>query len=284
MCHSITSPRYLKRVLLAMLGLCLFVAPATASLTSSVRTGQPVDYVGTDIRSENSRDLQTYWKDHTDLIDWRGPRGVSILSRRVRGARDQELLITMLNAPGICGIRECPVRIYDGSDELVFETSACNQSSFHALVLDSDLFVACGVEHRIGQGIGQGRPGRATAASVASTRRFWHNGSIVEVSLGADNSIRIRYVEPRQDLPSDMHGLVMFEGRINRGHLTGTAYTFKTGCAPAPYQVDGLFGPANIVLAGASPARDPHSCAVTGYTSRSPNARLNFVDLTMANR
>ncbi|MDO9057891.1 MAG: hypothetical protein Q7U92_02560 [Bradyrhizobium sp.] len=274
--------------MLATLGLCFFVAPATAGFISSLRTGQPVDYVDTEIRHENSRDLQTYWKDHTDLIDWRGRRGVSILSRRVRGAQDRELMITMLDAPGICGIRECPVRIHDGSDQLVFETSACNQSSLHALVLDSDIFIACGVEHRIGQGIGQGighgRSGRATAASAVSTRRFWHNGSIVEASLSADNSVRIRYVEPRHGLPSDMQGLVMFEGRINRGHLTGTAYTFKTGCAPAPYQVDGLFGPANIVLAGASPARDPHSCAVTGYTSRSPNARLNFVDLTMANR
>ena len=42
--------------------------------------------------------------------------------------------------------------------------------------------------------------------------------------------------------------------------------------------------PRGVALAGASPARAPHSCAVTGYTFRSANARLSFVDLTMANR
>ena len=66
--------------------------------------------------------------------------------------------------------------------------------------------------------------------------------------------------------------------------LAGTAYAFKAGCQPAPYAVNGVFRSTNIALAGASPTRDPHSCTVTGYTSRSPNARLSFVDLTMANR
>jgi hypothetical protein len=277
---SIAFLGYFRRVGFATLSLCFFVASAGAGLSISVRTGQPIDYVDTEIRSENNHDLQTDWKDEIELIDWSGPRGVTIHNSRVYGARDQELLITMLNAPGICGIRECPVRIYAGSGELVLETSACDQPSLHALSLDGGVFIACGVEHRIGQG----RFGHGPEASAASTKRFWHNGSIVEATFGADNSISIRYVEPRDGLPSYMRGLVLFEGRIDRGNLTGMAYTFKVGCAPAPYSVSGVFSSSNIALVGASPARDPHSCAVIGYTSRSANARLSFVDLTMARR
>jgi hypothetical protein len=161
------------------------------------------------------------------------------------------------------------------------QTSACDQTSFHRLSRDNSAFIACGIEHRIGKD----PSARDTYASPASTKRFWHNGSIVEASFGSDSSVRIRYVDPKDSLPSDMNGLVLFDGRIDRrGGLAGTAYAFKAGCQPAPYSVNGVFRLTNIALAGASPTRDPHSCVVTGYTYRSPNARLSFVDLTMANR
>jgi hypothetical protein len=122
---------------------------------------------------------------------------------------------------------------------------------------------------------------RNDPAPAEQNRRYWHNGSIVEASYSADGGVRISYVEPKPDLPATLRGMTLFEGRIARdGRLFGTAYTFKSGCAPAPYQVAGSSGPTGMTLSGASPRRDPYSCAVAGYTFRSPNVRLNFIDLT----
>lgn len=278
---SISSFALLKRVAFAVLALWVFVAPGDASMSDAIRTLEQVDYVETQVYSEGANDLQTYWKDQVELLDWNSLRGVTVSNRRFSGPQGQELLITMLDAEGVCGIRECPVRIFTASGDLVMETSACDQTSFHQLSPDRSVFIACGAEHRIEQH----RSVRDTYASPVSTKRFWHNGSIVEASFGSDSSVKIRYVEPRDGLPSYMRGLVLFDGRMDRkGGLTGTAYTFKAGCLPAPYSVNGVFRATNIALAGASPARDPHSCLVTGYTYRSPNAKLSFVDLTMANR
>jgi hypothetical protein len=281
MLTSIASLRPLKQVAFAFVGLWIFAAPADAGMINAIRTPEAVDYVATEVYSQGANDLQAYWKDEVEWLDWNSPRGVIILNSRFYGPKDQELLVTMLSAPGVCGIRECPVRIFTRYGDLVMQTSACDETSFHRLSPDKSVFIACGIEHRIEKD----PSARDTHASPASTRRFWHNGSIVEASFGSDRSVRIRYVDPKDSLPSYMNGLVLFDGQIDRrGGLAGTAYAFKAGCQPAPYAVNGVFRSTNIALAGASPTRDPHSCTVTGYTSRSPNARLSFVDLTMANR
>jgi len=34
-----------------------------------------------------------------------------------------------------------------------------------------------------------------------------------------------------------------------------------------------------LVLPGEAPVRDAHSCDITGFTARSPNARLTFLDI-----
>jgi hypothetical protein len=128
-------------------------------------------------------------------------------------------------------------------------------------------------------GIARGYP-----AAAERSRRYWHNGSIVEALYSPDGAVRISYVEPKPEL-ADLRGMTLFEGRTERGgRIFGTAYTFKFGCAPAPYQVSGGAGPTGMTLSGASPRRDPYSCAVAGYTFRSPNVRLNFIDLTLASR
>ncbi len=271
-------PAHLGRAMLAGLALWLTIAPADAGLTRSIRGPEPIAYVQTPIHSARSGDLQAYWKDEVELIDWTSARGVTLLTSRFHGPHDQELVITVLDAAGVCGIRECPVRIYDMQGGMVLETSACDQSSFHDLTPDRSVFIGCGVAHRI-------EPDAAArdTSAAAATRRFWHNGSIVEAAFGAGNSVTIRYLDPKDSLPSYLRGLVLFEGRIERGGgITGTAYTFKTGCVPAPYAVAGALRAGNLALSGASPTRDPRSCAVTGYSNRSPNTRLNFIDLTLA--
>jgi hypothetical protein len=271
-----------KTLTLATLAACalwLCASPADAGLISSIRTVPRIDYAVTQIHADRVDDLQTHWKDQIELIDWSSTRGVTVLNSQFSGPHDEELLITMLDASAICGIRECPVRVYTGSGELILETSACDQVSFHSLSSDRSVFIACGVEHRIEHTPIEGH------ATVSSLRRFWHNGSIVEGSFEAAGSVKIRYVELRDGLPSYMRGQLLFDGRVDRkGGLTGTAFTFRAGCPPAPYAVNGIFRSTNIELIGASPTREWNSCAVVGYTNRSPNARLAFVDLTMANR
>ena len=116
MLTSISSLGPFKHVAFAFLGLWIFAAPANASMSNAIRTLEPIDYIATQVYSEGASDLQTYWKDEVGLLDWNAPRGVTILNSRFYGPKDQELLITMLNAPGVCGIRECPVRILPATE------------------------------------------------------------------------------------------------------------------------------------------------------------------------
>lgn len=75
---------------------------------------------------------------------------------------------------------------------------------------------------------------------------------------------------------------LLFAGTFSHGRVEGIAYTFKKGCSPAPYEVKGSYrfqgfgGYNEITLAGAAPIADPKSCAILGYTTKSPNARLRF--------
>ncbi|CAA2161127.1 hypothetical protein MBRA_06287 [Methylobacterium brachiatum] len=75
-------------------------------------------------------------------------------------------------------------------------------------------------------------------------------------------------------------GTVLFEGIRNGDRITGVARTFKDGCPPAPYHVEGhirLVGPGDgeIELAGPSPRRGKR-CSVEGLTNSSPHATLRF--------
>jgi len=69
---------------------------------------------------------------------------------------------------------------------------------------------------------------------------------------------------------------VLFRGWIVWGErAVGIAYTFKKGCASAPYHVIGEFPRApQLILKGKAPVRE--GCKVVGYTEKSKNARLVF--------
>ncbi len=119
-------------------------------------------------------------------------------------------------------------------------------------------------------------PASTTAGGGPGAYVADHNGSLVTVSpsLGI-----IAYVHPRLGMDRLVGtGTVLFRGRITDEGVVGTAYTFKRGCAPAPYAVSG-FGHAGsgggFVLTGHPPIRAPHSCAVVGYGDNG-NSVLHF--------
>ena len=102
-----------------------------------------------------------------------------------------------------------------------------------------------------------------------------HNGSVIYMDprMGI-----ISYRTPKKSIATTTaENQVLFRGTIHPdGPIHGMAYTFKKGCEPAPYLVDGYrsSGDLKIVLTGAAPKRD--GCKVVGYTKDSPNAKLTF--------
>lgn len=112
-----------------------------------------------------------------------------------------------------------------------------------------------------------------------------HNGS--SMWHDEDNGV-LYYDRPKASLAGLVaSGTVLFEGDpwtfSKRFSMAGTAYTFRQGCAPAPYQVTGgfvagatIYDHDRIVLRGAAPIREKNGCAVVGYTTDSGNAELVF--------
>lgn len=114
----------------------------------------------------------------------------------------------------------------------------------------------------------------AFANTASAGQSIWnHNGS--QMLLQSNGSERtISYLYPRPGI-SAKSGQVLFQGRRVGNQYVGTAYTFRRGCRPAPYEVSGRLGSeTRIVLHGASPRRS--GCRVIGYTNRSGNSRLVF--------
>lgn len=108
---------------------------------------------------------------------------------------------------------------------------------------------------------------------------FDHNGSQMTVEYKYD---AIRYAFPKQSLRGVIdRNQVVFTGHIEyRGKANGTAYVYKRGCDWAEYPVSGQYNPSvpGFVLTGKAPIREKGDCKVIGYTMKSPNARLVFVD------
>jgi hypothetical protein len=103
-----------------------------------------------------------------------------------------------------------------------------------------------------------------------------HGGSLMDSTRSDDGRIEIRYREPRAGL-SVQQGALLFQGSVGKsGKMMGTAYTFKPGCSPAPYAVEGEWNDGVLLLSGAAPKRARLSCAVVGYDASSQNANLAF--------
>jgi len=102
---------------------------------------------------------------------------------------------------------------------------------------------------------------------------YEHNGSIIDWFV-VGNRITATYETPRLGLAEAgiKPGTILFEGEYEGARIVGTAYTFKRGCRPAPYNVIGYEDRKRIILDGPVPVRS--GCTVAGFSATRPNARL----------
>jgi hypothetical protein len=105
-----------------------------------------------------------------------------------------------------------------------------------------------------------------------------HGLTIQEFTDG--NRVEYRYSNVRPGVPAG-EGDVLFRGtkRLEASgafELRGTAFTFRRGCPPARYDVQGEQTNARVILRGAAPQRAKNSCAIVGYDPNSVNAKLIF--------
>jgi uncharacterized protein len=102
-----------------------------------------------------------------------------------------------------------------------------------------------------------------------------HNGSTIQMTK-TGNVVEMRYSSVRSGLAAPV-GALLFRGTVtSSGHIEGTAYTFKRGCPPAPYQVSGQQTNKQIVLLGRAPVHDKSSCDVVAYDPAAASASLVF--------
>lgn len=106
---------------------------------------------------------------------------------------------------------------------------------------------------------------------------YEHNGSVINWFVVNDEATAT-YATPKPSLLASgiEEGNVVFKGVEEGNRISGTAYTYRKGCSPAPYEVVGYFSGDDIVLSGPSPVRAKGSCDVIRYTLDSPNAKLVF--------
>lgn len=116
------------------------------------------------------------------------------------------------------------------------------------------------------------------SATYAASTNWDHNGSTI--AWESDGNKRVaKYSEPRPGLSGLVErGTVLFEG-VRRGQrLVGTAYVFKRGCKPAPYEVTAnLTSEREFVLTGSAPIFERGAgCSIDRYDPSHPNGTLVF--------
>jgi hypothetical protein len=93
-----------------------------------------------------------------------------------------ELTATMLSDRDDCDADACPLRLFDGNDQ-VGEISVCEDTTRHALIAERLEFVACGRRHNLAELIE-----KANSLNRHEQTALLHNGSVVSlVRLGEGN-------------------------------------------------------------------------------------------------
>lgn len=121
----------------------------------------------------------------------------------------------------------------------------------------------------------------AARAMVDNREIFDHNGSAMTVSPSFGT---ILYRDPKKSISGTVKpGALLFKAASpwdpydDNAVIKGTAYVFKRGCDPAPYEVSGhQQGWHTLVLKGAAPVREKNGCKVVGYRMNG-NSVLKFV-------
>jgi hypothetical protein len=257
---------------------------------------------GSELESPKAFVFHEYWSDKTGQVNWKQPipqRGM-IYDASLPSADGRALFLTALQSPPgtICDSR-CPIRVLTAQHKRIMDFWACSDRKQHGVSADHRFFIACGESFPIPQvddrtAIMENAPLDSNAeAYVEVVRRqrakaanapepvhvdsAYHNNSEMLVSEWKDATVEITYNHPRPGL-AVAEGTLLFRGIRQGARYSGTAYTFKAGCQPAPYAVTGMKDPKRemIVMTGAAPRRDPHSCDVTGESAQSGSAKLVF--------
>ncbi len=119
-----------------------------------------------------------------------------------------------------------------------------------------------------------------SATPILADDYYDHNGSKVRLTGVDEHGIVIVYDTPRKGLINQgvTKGVLLFEGSVQLDNsVSGMAYTFKRGCDPERYIVEGEFTNQQdkLQLRGYAPVRAKNSCKVIGY-DKTHNSILNF--------
>ena len=233
---------------------------------------KPVLREGTFVQSE----IDAYWPEYPELLQT-GATHVSVQATTIAG---QTITISMKIDSAECTLRDCPIRLFrDGVR--IGQRMACRDIRSFRTSQDGEYIKMCGMSYAVTD-LTDVHP-----RSAGNTIPFWeqltddtalnHNGSAMRV---LPHEGKIIYLQPRNVLsPSIKAGHVLFEGKPWKagGPFSGTAYTFRKGCPPAPYREAFYEGSVEtLTLRGAAPMREKNGCKVVGYSLESDNAALKF--------
>ncbi|MGQ8634401.1 hypothetical protein ACUTJJ_23290 [Agrobacterium sp. DKPNP3] len=158
---------------------------------------------------------------------------------------------------------------------------ACRQIQTFRPSRDGQYLKMCGMTYPVANLV-DAQPRNASSTlgewqQIENDRVLNHNGSAMRV---LPKEGKIIYLEPRKELSSIKSGQVLFEGKPWEpgGPFSGTAYTFRKGCPPAPYRVEAFYEgwTETLTLRGAAPVRKKSGCDIVGYSLESDNAALTF--------
>lgn len=117
---------------------------------------------------------------------------------------------------------------------------------------------------------------RPASDDMVGSTFLQHNGSGLQIFNGPHDHVEFRYTSVRAGLAA-REGDVLFRGVMSEGgRVAGTAFVFRQGCPPAPYDVSGTQTESRIVLKGPAPVREPDSCRIARYDDSVASARLEF--------
>ncbi|MBD9372899.1 hypothetical protein IB238_09745 [Rhizobium sp. ARZ01] len=118
-------------------------------------------------------------------------------------------------------------------------------------------------------------------AMIDNRSIFDHNGSAMNIDPSRGTIV---YRDPKKSIAGTVKsGALLFKADApwdpydDKTIVKGTAYVFKKGCDPAPYEVSGRQqGWHTLVLKGVAPVRAKNSCKVIGHKMNG-NSTLKFV-------
>ncbi|MDB5530751.1 MAG: hypothetical protein JWR51_3854 [Devosia sp.] len=193
------------------------------------------------------------------------------------------LTFAMWVGPGVCGMANCGLKIFDDSGLHLGGAEVCDRPDAVKIDLAGQFVRLCSDRAQAVADLfwNYSPPTATNTAGQWQSREIqylYNNGSRMAVSPDEGT---IRYDRVRDGLRGLIaDGTVLFRGEPWQpgGAFRGVAYTFRKGCDPASYQVvAGYEGFAELLtLRGEAPVRVEGGCEISRYTVDSGNAILTF--------